>query len=234
MGCTLKRVEDKKVPYWKGRFPVMVVAHRGFSGAAPENTLIAFRKAIEIGSDMIELDKMALYPYYAAGHLQPLPKNVVDWVKKNYPDLNFYIRIRTMDSQNQDYMTSQAFAEAIQGWEVSLPRIPVLSYLRGEFLRTPEEIKEELSIQFSRPNHWHRVVLRMGEEGIKTFVNICKSLALLSFATRSKTLSNDLAEAIAAKSTGNAEPKEAMTMIDRSVNPRKYNATPYSANFGTP
>ncbi len=37
-------------------------------------------------ADLIELDKMALYPYYAAGHLQPLPKNVVDWVKKNFPD----------------------------------------------------------------------------------------------------------------------------------------------------
>ena len=56
MGCALKGVDEKKVPYWKGRFPVMVVAHRGFSGAAPENTLAAFRKAIEIGSDMIELD----------------------------------------------------------------------------------------------------------------------------------------------------------------------------------
>ena len=56
MGCALKRVEDNKIPYWKGRFPVMVVAHRGFSGAAPENTLAAFRKAIEAGSDMIELD----------------------------------------------------------------------------------------------------------------------------------------------------------------------------------
>jgi glycerophosphoryl diester phosphodiesterase len=56
MGCALKRVEEKKVPYWKGRFPILVIAHRGFSGAAPENTLLAFRKAIEIGSDMIELD----------------------------------------------------------------------------------------------------------------------------------------------------------------------------------
>src|SRR5512136_390094 len=37
-------------------------------------------------ADLIELDKMALYPYYTAGHLAPLPKNVVDWAKKNYPD----------------------------------------------------------------------------------------------------------------------------------------------------
>jgi len=37
-------------------------------------------------ADLIELDKMAFYPYYAAGHLQPFPKNVVEWIKKNYPD----------------------------------------------------------------------------------------------------------------------------------------------------
>lgn len=37
-------------------------------------------------ADLIELDKMGLYPYYVAGHLEPLPKNVADWVKKNFPD----------------------------------------------------------------------------------------------------------------------------------------------------
>lgn len=45
-----------KAPYWTGKFPIMVIAHRGFSGVAPENTLTAFQKAIEIGSDMIEFD----------------------------------------------------------------------------------------------------------------------------------------------------------------------------------
>ena len=33
-----------------------VIAHRGFSGLYPENTLVAFRKAMELGVDMIELD----------------------------------------------------------------------------------------------------------------------------------------------------------------------------------
>ena len=33
-----------------------VIAHRGFSGLYPENTLLAFRKALELGVDMIELD----------------------------------------------------------------------------------------------------------------------------------------------------------------------------------
>src|SRR3972149_9393656 len=49
-------MDKVKVPYWTGRFPVMVIAHRGFSGQAPENTLASFKKARELGSDMIELD----------------------------------------------------------------------------------------------------------------------------------------------------------------------------------
>ena len=56
MSCAAKKAEVAKFPYWTGKFPIMVIAHRGFSGAAPENTLIAFQKGIEIGSDMIELD----------------------------------------------------------------------------------------------------------------------------------------------------------------------------------
>lgn len=34
----------------------LVIAHRGASGSAPENTLASVRKAIEIGSDMVEID----------------------------------------------------------------------------------------------------------------------------------------------------------------------------------
>jgi len=34
----------------------LVVAHRGASGVAPENTLLAFQIAYDIGADMIELD----------------------------------------------------------------------------------------------------------------------------------------------------------------------------------
>ena len=36
--------------------PIRVIAHRGFSGRAPENTLAAFSKAIDVRADMIELD----------------------------------------------------------------------------------------------------------------------------------------------------------------------------------
>ena len=33
-----------------------VIAHRGWSGKYPENTMLAFRKAVEAGCDGIELD----------------------------------------------------------------------------------------------------------------------------------------------------------------------------------
>ena len=51
-----ERVKDSIGHSWAGKFPVMVIAHRGFSGEAPENTLAAFKKAIEVGSDMMEMD----------------------------------------------------------------------------------------------------------------------------------------------------------------------------------
>ncbi len=35
---------------------LLVVGHRGSSGTAPENTLAAFRQAIDAGADMVELD----------------------------------------------------------------------------------------------------------------------------------------------------------------------------------
>ena len=67
---------------------------------------------------------------------------------------------------------SRAFAQEIKDWQIRPPRFPVLSYLRAEFLKTPEEIKQELSAQFSQPNCWHKVLLRMAEEGIDTFIEV--------------------------------------------------------------
>ncbi len=39
-----------------GRYPVVRVAHRGASGLCPENTRLAFERAIALGVDLIELD----------------------------------------------------------------------------------------------------------------------------------------------------------------------------------
>jgi len=35
---------------------MFLIAHRGYSGRYPENTLLSFRKALEAGADFMELD----------------------------------------------------------------------------------------------------------------------------------------------------------------------------------
>lgn len=56
MGNTDQMGGSSFISFAPRNWPVLVIAHRGFSGAAPENTLAAFQKAIEIGSDLVELD----------------------------------------------------------------------------------------------------------------------------------------------------------------------------------
>jgi glycerophosphoryl diester phosphodiesterase len=50
--CTSVYAVELKPP--KG--PVRVIGHRGASGYAPENTMASFKKAYEMGADMIEFD----------------------------------------------------------------------------------------------------------------------------------------------------------------------------------
>ncbi len=56
MSCSTSQSNDLTGLPRTGKFPVFVIAHRGFSGEAPENTLTAFKKAMDLGVDMIELD----------------------------------------------------------------------------------------------------------------------------------------------------------------------------------
>jgi len=67
---------------------------------------------------------------------------------------------------------TRAFVALVENWEIFPPCFPVLSYLRADLLKTPAEIREELSTQFSRQNRWHKVLLRMIEEGIHSFVEV--------------------------------------------------------------
>jgi glycerophosphoryl diester phosphodiesterase len=40
----------------KAKYPIKVIAHRGASGYAPENTLASVKKAIELGANYVEID----------------------------------------------------------------------------------------------------------------------------------------------------------------------------------
>ena len=47
-----------------------IIAHRGFSGAYPENTMLSFQKAVEYGADGIELDVHLSKQYEVTSDLQ--------------------------------------------------------------------------------------------------------------------------------------------------------------------
>lgn len=47
---------DRSAPLPKIKHKIAVIAHRGGKALAPENTLAAFRKAIELGCDYVEID----------------------------------------------------------------------------------------------------------------------------------------------------------------------------------
>ncbi len=55
MGEDLKKKNLPK-PMGGNHGSILVISHRGASGRYPENTMAAFRKAVEIKADMIELD----------------------------------------------------------------------------------------------------------------------------------------------------------------------------------
>ncbi len=51
---TIKPLQAK--PLFRDSKRVWVIAHRGGSGLAPENTMVAFRNAVSMGVDMLEMD----------------------------------------------------------------------------------------------------------------------------------------------------------------------------------
>src|SRR5262245_44104514 len=56
MGKEPEKSDRQKSPAHDGRYNVTIVAHRGASHAAPENTLPAVRLAFEEGADFVEGD----------------------------------------------------------------------------------------------------------------------------------------------------------------------------------
>jgi glycerophosphoryl diester phosphodiesterase len=65
--------QSESHPYFASEGP-LVIAHRGCAGLAPENTMIGFRKAVELGADILELDVQSTRD----GVLVVIHDNIVD------------------------------------------------------------------------------------------------------------------------------------------------------------
>lgn len=72
-----------------------IIGHRGAKGLAPENTIVGFRKAIELGVDMIEFDVRVSKDHYPIVHHSSVARDdggkklIID--KTNYKELKAHI-----------------------------------------------------------------------------------------------------------------------------------------------
>lgn len=74
----------------------LIVAHRGASGSSPENTMAAFRKAVQAGADMIELDVRLTKDFHLVVHHDRNVRRTTNG-KGNIWDLTLE-QLRTLDA----------------------------------------------------------------------------------------------------------------------------------------
>ncbi len=69
--------------------PLICLAHRGASGHAPENTLAAFNKAVELGADWVELDVYAVENELVVIHDERLERTTNGTGRVHHHDLAY-------------------------------------------------------------------------------------------------------------------------------------------------
>ena len=107
-----------------------IIGHRGASGYEPENTLAAFRKALELGVDMIELDVYLL----ASGEVVVIHDDMVDRTTNGtgYVEKFTYDQLRALDAgRGQKIPTLREVLNLIN------KRVPVNIELKGEGTAQP-------------------------------------------------------------------------------------------------
>ncbi len=82
--------------------PIVRIAHRGASADYPENTLLAFRRAVELGVDMIELDVQLTRD----GELVVLHDETLERTTNGHGAVReySYAELRTLDAGRGEYI----------------------------------------------------------------------------------------------------------------------------------
>src|SRR5262245_25827281 len=107
---------------------VEVIAHRGASGTCPENTLPAFRRAVELGAPMVELDVQLTRD----GH----PVIIHDWTLERTTSTRGAVRHRSL-SEIEAADAGRWFSPAFAG-----TRVPTLDRVLAEIpIRINVELK---------------------------------------------------------------------------------------------
>jgi glycerophosphoryl diester phosphodiesterase len=128
----------------------IIIAHRGASSIAPENTIAAARKAWEIGADLWETDVAVTKDEHLILHHDDSLERTTN-VKQVFPDKSSFIftrytleQIKKLDTGFQ-YIETDPFGEIKKG---SLSQ-EYLTSLRGEKVPTLEE-----ALLFTKGKNW--------------------------------------------------------------------------------
>jgi len=79
---------------------------------------------------------------------------------------------------------STDFARAVDGTEISMPKIPVIGNVTARPLTSPEAIRAELKTQLTAPVRWSSSMTHLLDNGVDTFVEIGPGEVLLSLIKR--------------------------------------------------
>lgn len=73
---------------------------------------------------------------------------------------------------------AELLRQELRGIRILPPALPIVGNVSGDYLRTPEEIREELARQVASPVLWEDSIRRMWEDGVQVFVEVGPSAVL--------------------------------------------------------
>ena len=151
----------------------LVIAHRGNSSAAPENTFAAFESAISAGATLVEADVQMT----ADGHLVVIHDPTLDRTSDRTGDVR---GLSLEEVQAADVSCPKTF-----GPRFSPQRVPtlgeLLAFLKGRarlMLEIKKESSQEGSDRFERA-----IAAQIVESGVRVSPDMHTELAVLSFST---------------------------------------------------
>ena len=151
----------------------LVIAHRGNSSAAPENTLAAFESAIALGATLVECDVQMT----ADGHIVVIHDPTLDRTADRAGDVR---RLTLADVKAFDVSYPGKFGAAFSPQRVATLG-ELLAFLKGR-ARLMLEIKKESSLEGS-DEFERRIAAAIVAAGVRITPDMETDVALLSFST---------------------------------------------------
>ena len=161
----LKYFKIKLLDFTQHQSPMLIIGHRDACGYEPENTLISFQKAVDLGADMIELDVHVCN----TGQLLVMHDETIDRTTHEHgkiADMSFEELRILRTEKNQQIPTLQEVIDLVSR------KIPINIELKG--LKTAQPVADVVKSYFEKG--WQAddfIVSSFDHEQLLEFKKIC-------------------------------------------------------------